>query len=103
MRFLGHALPLAMRGPNLNAACGSSFPHRISTIWGISGRSGCRKREIFFPSYGKKCDIDFPIKWKVFSTLLATTLPYIEHMMGISAGLCFSTFGNEIAKECMTD
>jgi hypothetical protein len=38
--------------------------------------------ERFFPSSGKKCDIDFPEKWKRFSTCRERVTPYTEQFIG---------------------
>ena len=57
-----------------------------------------QEKEMFFPLSGKNCDINYPVKWKVFSTCLNIQLPIQGYIMGNPLGFSLSTFGIPIAK-----
>src|ERR1039457_1603476 len=57
---------------------------------------------MFFPPCGKYCDINFPVKWKKFSTGPVQLVPDSGQLLGNSLRLSRSTFGIAIAKEGVT-
>jgi hypothetical protein len=69
----------------------------------LSGGQLPKIRKSFSPSSGKNCDIDFPGKWKVFSTRTGRLVPDTGQFMGNHLGLSRSTFGIPIAMEGVTD
>jgi hypothetical protein len=56
-----------------------------------------------FHSGGRKCEIIFPIKWKVVSTRAGRMIPVAGQFIGNSLGLGRSIFGIPIAKLCVAD
>jgi hypothetical protein len=56
-----------------------------------------------FPSSGKKCDIIFPVKWKIVSTCTGNLIPDAGQFMGNPLGLSRSNFGIPIAMQCVAD
>ncbi len=43
------------------------FSRGIAALEATFKRRDCRRGEKVFPFSGKRCDIDFPAEWKVFS------------------------------------
>ena len=69
----------------------------------LPGGAFAEEKEKLFPFCGKNCSIDFPGKWKRFSTFQGRLVPDGGQIMGNPLGLSRSTFGIPIAKEGVTD
>jgi hypothetical protein len=85
--------------PNLGMGCGMGFPCGIAALGSAFRRKGYKGKERLFSFGGRNCDIDFPAKWKVFSTHAIRLVPYAGQFKANTLGLSDSNFGIPIAKE----
>ena len=93
-----------MRVPNGLKGLRMSFSIDLSAL-GARFQEGlaAKTKGKSFPSNQRICEIYFPPKWKVVSTLLGRLIPDAGQFMGNPRGLCPSTFGITIAKQYMAD
>jgi hypothetical protein len=88
-----------MRVPNLGYGVELGFHGRYPLLDAHSVKEVDEEKERFSFISGNNCDIDFPEKWKVFSTLGGTLAREAGKLAGIALGLGASTFGIPIARE----
>jgi len=69
----------------------------------LFGAKVARRKETLFSFRGRDCDIDFPAKWKVFSTHAIRLVPYVGQFKAKVPELRGSNFGIPIAKEGLSD
>src|ERR1035441_1833061 len=97
--ILGSPCSLAMLVPTPGIWMGQGLPSDKAALTHTSRRVARLGVGDAYPASTRECHIDFPRKWKWFSTSSARQVPDIGQLMRNRLGLHLSTFGNPIAKE----